>query len=124
MKLIIEFFELSQMVTTEKESALRIEEFMCNIRRLHVKNKLLEIYYEYQGFNVRLSNLPRVLKVIIASYLTPKELLSKLNCISKDLRVVSQNPALWRKISIFAQKEASPALHKDSYLLQLIGRST
>jgi hypothetical protein len=89
MKLIIEFFELSHMVTTEKDCALKIEEFMCNIRRLHVKNKILEIYYEYQGFNVRFTNLPRVLKVIIASYLTPKELLSKLSCISKDLRVVS-----------------------------------
>ena len=38
IKLVIDFFELSQMATTEKESALKIEEFFCNIRRLHVKN--------------------------------------------------------------------------------------
>ena len=40
------------------------------------------------------------------------------------MRAVSQSPALWRKISIFAQKDAIPVLHKDSYLLQLIGRSS
>ena len=123
IKLVIEFFELSQLVTTEQESALKIEEFFCNIRRIKVRAKFLNLYYKHLGYRFNIKNIPPALKIKIASYLTPKELLTKLNVLSNDLRSVSQNPTLWRRIDIFAQKESSSALHKDSYLLQLIGRS-
>ncbi len=41
VKILIEFFELTQMVGIEQESALRIENFFCNIRRMRVKRRIL-----------------------------------------------------------------------------------
>jgi len=108
----------------EKESALRIEEFFCNIRRQRVRTAFLQAYYKHLGYNTGLKNLPVDLKAKIASFLSPKELLVKMSSISKDMQAVSRSPVLWRQISIFAQKDSSSMLHQDNYLLQLIGRST
>jgi len=76
-------------VSTEKENALRIETFLCNLRRLRVKHKLLKLYYSSLGFSQSLSKLPRELKLLIASYLSQKDLLTKLNGTSCEMRQIS-----------------------------------
>ena len=124
IKLVIDFFELSQSVVAEKESAIKIEEFFCNIRRHRVRKIFLQAYYKHLGFTKALNQMPFDLKLKIASYLSPKDLLVNLSAISKDMLKVSRSPVLWRKISIFAQKDGSSMLHQDNYLLQLIRRST
>jgi hypothetical protein len=124
MRLIIEFFELQHLATREKEAALRIEEFFCNIRRQRVRTRFLKLHYKHQGLQCSMRSLPRELLVKIASFLTPKELLSKFCGVSKVFKSVSQSPNLWRNISTFAQKESGQFLHNYNYLMQLVSRST
>lgn len=124
MRLIIEFFELQNLATREKEAALRIEEFFCNIRRQRVRTRFLKLHYKHQGLQCSMRSLPRELLVKIASFLAPKELLSKFCGVSKVFKSVSQSPNLWRNISTFAQKESGQFLHNYNYLMQLVSRST
>ena len=72
-----------------------------------MKGKFLKLVYMQQGFNCTMEKLPFDLKKLIFSFLTPQELLLKVSAICRSLRSVSQDPILWRKISLFASKESS-----------------
>ena len=101
------------MVSIEKRKALRIENFFCNIRRIKVKQRFLELIYRYRGYNLKLSKLPPGITLMIMSYLSKKELLTKANRIDKRHRSMVKNPWLWREISIFASKESTPYQFRD-----------
>jgi hypothetical protein len=59
------------MIEKENKSALRIENFFCNIRRMKIKGKFLKLVYMQQGFDCTMEKLPLDLKKLIFSFLTP-----------------------------------------------------
>ena len=58
--------------------------------------------YKLRGYEMTFKKLPKEIGVIIFSYLTKRELLTKMNRVSKQTREITQDPTLWKKISIYA----------------------
>ena len=49
---------------------MRIEKFLCNVRRSKVKAKFSDLIYKLRGFDMTFNKLPREISLIIYSYLT------------------------------------------------------
>ena len=80
---VLEFFEIDLMCSLERRKALRLEKFFCNVRRAKIKSKFSYMIYKLRGFNMTFQKLPREIGVIIFSYLSQKELLTKINKLNK-----------------------------------------
>ena len=120
---MIEFFDLHYMAIIEQKKAMRIERFLCNIRRMRIRAKFNEYIFKMRGFSMSMEKLPRGVALLILSYLPKKDLLTTVSCLGVRYRSLSYDPYLWRKISFFPIKDqVNPFL--GHYFTSLVVRST
>ena len=103
------------MVHAEKSSALKLQSFFANLKVIRLKEKFLRISNKLRGFDKKLVSMPNDILTKIASYLSQKDILNKLNGVSKSMRYVSQHQTLWRKIDLKTVKEDVQPFDLEKY---------
>ena len=105
VRLVIEFFELHYMAIIERRKALRIERFFCNIRRMKIRTLFNAYICRVHGYDMTISKLPRGIKLMILSFLTKNDYLTKISGVDTQFRSLAHDPSLWRNISLLSPKD-------------------
>ena len=95
----MKFFEIPQIFTKEKQSAIKISNFIKRLNKIKIKDKFRNMILELRGMKKNFEDLPQHLIIIIFQYLEDQEKL-RLMSTSKIFRKCLQSPVLWQKIVI------------------------
>ena len=95
---IIKFFDIKTLMENEKKSALRIEKFLINCKKILIKNKFQQMIYKLRNMVTNMQDLPSHILVSMFEFFDMKEKF-KYSQISKEIRECSKSAYLWKEVT-------------------------
>jgi hypothetical protein len=96
---IMKFFQIPQIFQREKQSAMKIEDFIKRLKKIRVKDKFNNMVLQMRDMKKNFQDLPQHIIIIMFQFLEENDKLRFMST-SRIFKNCLKSPVLWKKVVI------------------------